>query len=69
MRRRDVLKIAAGSLALPSVARAQAQSWPSRPVRLIVSFPAGGATDLVARPWAEALSRAYGQKIAAAPLA
>jgi len=62
MRRRDVLKIAAGSLALPSVARAQAQSWPSRPVRLIVSFPAGGATDLVARPWAEALSRAYGQQ-------
>ena len=62
MRRRDVLKIAAGSMASPFVAKAYAQAWPSRPVRLIVSFPAGGATDLVARPWSEALSRAYGQQ-------
>ncbi len=60
MRRRDILTIAAGSLAAPFVA--QAQSWPSRPVRLIVSFPAGGATDLVARPWSEALSRVFGQQ-------
>jgi tripartite-type tricarboxylate transporter receptor subunit TctC len=29
-------------------------------VRLIISFPAGGPTDLIARPWAEALSRAFG---------
>lgn len=60
MRRRQVLQLAAAAL-IPSVA-ARAQSWPAKPVRLIVSFPAGGATDLVARPWAEALSRALGQQ-------
>ncbi len=37
-------------------------SWPTKPVRLIVSFPAGGATDLVARPWADALSKAFGRQ-------
>lgn len=64
MRRRELLKLAAGaavgSLAAPAIV--QAQAWPSRPVKLIVSFPAGGATDLVARPWAEALSKALGQQ-------
>lgn len=64
MRRRDFLKIAATAPAVASslAAPALAQAWPSKPVRLIVSFPAGGATDLVARPWAEALSRAYGKQ-------
>lgn len=64
MRRRDFLKIAAAApaIATPLSAPALAQSWPSKPVRLIVSFPAGGATDLVARPWAEALSRAFGKQ-------
>lgn len=62
MRRRILLRAslaAAGALALPAISRAQ--SWPSKPVRLIVSFPAGGATDLVARPWAETLTRAFGK--------
>ncbi len=64
MRRRDLLKTAAATTALTIAGRsaAQAQSWPTRPVRLIVSFPAGGATDLVARPWAAALSKAFGQQ-------
>ena len=63
MRRRDLLKTAAGASVLTAAGhRAMAQSWPSKPVRLIVSFPAGGATDLVARPWAEALSRAFGKQ-------
>ena len=39
-------------------------SWPTKPVRLLVSFPAGGATDLVARPWADALSKAFGDQFA-----
>jgi len=64
MRRRDALKTVAGTgLAfLAGRAPAFAQSWPSKPVRLIVSFPAGGATDLIARPWADALSKAIGQQ-------
>ena len=64
IRRRDFLKAAAGTSAvtLTGLSAAHAQGWPNKPVRLIVSFPAGGATDLVARPWAEALSRAFGRQ-------
>src|SRR3954451_9036090 len=42
---------------------ATAQDWPARPVRLIVPFPAGGGTDLVARLVATRLSTAIGQPI------
>jgi tripartite-type tricarboxylate transporter receptor subunit TctC len=62
MRRRSLLRASlagAATLALPAIGRAQ--TWPSKPVRLIVSFPAGGATDLVARPWAETLTKAFGK--------
>lgn len=64
MKRREFLKIAAGATTFSIVGRApaHAQAWPSRPVKFIVSFPAGGATDLVARPWAEALTKAFGQQ-------
>lgn len=64
MKRRDFLHAAAGAAAASVVGRAPAlaQSWPSRPVKFIVSFAAGGATDLVARPWAEALGKAFGQQ-------
>ena len=41
---------------------AQAQSWPERPVRLVVPFPAGGATDLVARVIAQRVSKDLGQQ-------
>ena len=42
---------------------AQAQSWPERPVRLVVPFPAGGATDLVARVIAQRVSKDTGQQV------
>ncbi len=42
--------------------RAQAQSWPERPVKIIVPYGPGGATDAIARPWADKLTQAFGQQ-------
>jgi tripartite-type tricarboxylate transporter receptor subunit TctC len=48
--RRNFLHLAAGAAALPAVSRvARAQAYPSRSVRIIVPFPAGQATDTIAR--------------------
>ena len=65
MRRRSILSFAAGALATPAVrARAQdASSYPDRPVRFIVPFPAGGATDAWARIAAEGMQPELGQTI------
>ena len=42
---------------------ALAQSWPSKPIRLVVPFPAGGATDLLARAIAQGIGNGFGQPI------
>ena len=61
-RRRQFLHLAAGAAALPAVSRfAWAQAYPSRPVRIVVGFAAGGATDIVARLMGQWLSERLGQ--------
>src|SRR5262245_34153501 len=60
--RRKFLHLAAGAAALPAVSRvARAQTYPTRPVRLIVGFPAGGNADTTARVMAQWLSERLGQ--------
>ena len=61
--RRQFLHLAAGAAALPVVSRsARAQAYPTRPVRVIVGFPASNASDLVARLAGQALSERLGQQ-------
>jgi tripartite-type tricarboxylate transporter receptor subunit TctC len=60
--RRQFLHLAAGAAALPAVSRiASAQTYPSRPVRLIEGFGAGSAPDVLARLIGQSLSEQLGQ--------
>jgi tripartite-type tricarboxylate transporter receptor subunit TctC len=61
--RRHLLHLAAGAAALPAVSSfAWAQDYPSRPVRIIVGFAAGGAPDILARLIGQWLSERLGQQ-------
>lgn len=60
LRRREIL--AAGLASMLPLA-AQAQAWPSRPVTLVVPFPAGGSVDLIARLYADPLAKALGTAV------
>src|SRR5262245_56050059 len=61
--RRNFLHLAAGAAALSAVSRfAWAQTYPTRPVRIIVGFPAGGGADIVARLIGQWLSERLGQQ-------
>ena len=61
-RRRQFLRLAAGAAALPAVSRiATAQSYPARPVRIVVGFTAGGSTDIGARLIGQWLQERLGQ--------
>jgi|SRR5882672_2672252 tripartite-type tricarboxylate transporter receptor subunit TctC len=61
---RHFLHLAAGAAALPCVSRsALAQTYPNKPVRLVVGFPAGGVVDVFARLIGQWLSERLGQQI------
>jgi tripartite-type tricarboxylate transporter receptor subunit TctC len=62
--RRKFLQLASGAAALPSVSRiARAQAYPSRSVRVVVAFAAGGPNDIIARLFGQWLSERIGQQI------
>jgi tripartite-type tricarboxylate transporter receptor subunit TctC len=64
MNRRNFLHLAAGAAALPVVLRiAAAQTYPTRPVRLIAPFPPGGSIDLTARLIGQWLTERLGQQV------
>src|SRR5215471_13673622 len=61
--RRRFLSLAAGAAAFPALSRtARAEVYPARPVRLIVTFPAGSAPDIIARLAGQWLSERLGQQ-------
>jgi len=62
IRRRKFLQLAAGAASLPAMSRiAQAQAYPTRPVRIVVGFAAGGSVDLFARLIGQWLSERLGR--------
>jgi tripartite-type tricarboxylate transporter receptor subunit TctC len=62
--RRDWLKVAAaGSIAALGLPAARAQDWPSKPIKIIVTFPPGGSSDVVARIMAEHLPKRLNQSV------
>ena len=64
LRRREFLHLAGAAAALPAVSRlARAQSYPSRPLRMIIGYPPGGFADLTARLTGQWLSEQLGQPV------
>jgi tripartite-type tricarboxylate transporter receptor subunit TctC len=62
--RRRFLRLAVGAAALPAVSCApEAQSYPSRPITMIVPFPPGGNSDAVGRTLAERMRKSLGQPV------
>jgi tripartite-type tricarboxylate transporter receptor subunit TctC len=61
--RRRVLQALAVAAAMGAASSAFAQAWPARPITLIVPFPAGGTTDVLARALADKLQQSLGQPV------
>src|SRR5512147_3009382 len=62
MKRRDVMKLglAASAMLLPASAAWPQAAFPSRPIKLVVPFSAGGVNDIVGRQWAERMKPVLG---------
>lgn len=63
MNRRPLLFTAAALIGLAAAGTAGAQAWPTKPIRLIVPFAAGGTTDIIARVIAPGLGKELGQQV------
>jgi len=62
--RRTFLHLAAGAATMPAVSRiARAQTYPTRPITMVVSFAADGGTDVIARTIAEPMRASLGQRV------
>ena len=62
--RRTVIKTGiASAAAMPFIGSAWAQAWPSKPIKIVVGYPAGGLTDLFARAYGEYISQKVGQPV------
>jgi len=61
--RRDVLRAAAAGAAVLSLGSQAQSAWPSKPVNLVVPFPAGGGTDTFARPLSAQFARLTGKQL------
>jgi tripartite-type tricarboxylate transporter receptor subunit TctC len=57
------LALAAAGLTAAALAHAQTAAWPTKPIRFIVPFTAGSATDIIARSVGEAMARSLGQPV------
>lgn len=63
MRRRQVIQIAAASVAAPSLTAMAQAEFPSKPVKLVIAFPAGGPTDITMRSLADNAGRILKQPV------
>jgi tripartite-type tricarboxylate transporter receptor subunit TctC len=66
--RREFLQIIGGAAGLSFAAAANAETYPDRPVRLIVYFPPGTANDIIGRLISQRLSERMGQPVGGRPL-
>src|SRR5215510_7085244 len=57
-----IMPLVVGGISMNATLVSAQESWPSKPVRVIVNFAPGGSTDNAARPFTERLSRALGQQ-------
>ena len=62
MKRRQLVQLAAAAVVAPALS-ARAQSFPVKPIKLIIAFPAGGPTDITMRSLADGASKILGQSV------